>query len=108
MQYFEHSPVMFCLFLHLTRSDHLLVVLLQVNELQTELSKQQNQVVSLQMEQKELKKKQRRSERYYSNKASKDSDPLKDSASNEGDEVEAEDGDEEELNEATQGWSSLR
>lgn len=55
------------------------------------------------MEQKELKKKQRRSERYYSNKATKDSEPLKDNASNEGDEVEAEGGEDEELNEATQG-----
>ena len=44
----------------------------QVNELQADLSKLQSQQVSLQLEQKELKKKQRRSERYYTNKQSKD------------------------------------
>ena len=44
----------------------------QVNELQADLSKLQSQQVSLQLEHKELKKKQRRSERYYTNKQSKD------------------------------------
>ena len=38
-----------------------------------EMGKVQNQQVSLQLEQKELKKKQRRSERYYNNKTAKES-----------------------------------
>ena len=45
---------------------------LKVGELQDELNDMQNQQVSLQLEQKELKKKQRRSERYYSNKTAKE------------------------------------
>lgn len=45
----------------------------QINELQADLSKLQSQQVSLQLEHKELKKKQRRSERYYTNKQTKDS-----------------------------------
>ena len=58
----------------------------QVNELQADLSKLQSQQVSLQLEHKELKKKQRRSERYYTNKQSKDSGSQNDSV--QGDEVE--------------------
>ncbi|XP_078378172.1 uncharacterized protein LOC144661321 [Oculina patagonica] len=45
----------------------------EINELQADLSKLQSQQVSLQLEHKELKKKQRRSERYYTNKQTKDS-----------------------------------
>ena len=48
-------------------------VVCQINELQADLSKLQSQQVSLQLEHKELKKKQRRSERYYTNKQTKDS-----------------------------------
>lgn len=44
----------------------------QINALQADLSKLQSQQVSLQLEHKELKKKQRRSERYYTNKQTKD------------------------------------
>ena len=43
-----------------------------MTELQGDLGKLQSQQVSLQMEHKELKKKQRRSERYYTNKATRD------------------------------------
>ncbi|XP_031559118.1 uncharacterized protein LOC116295451 isoform X2 [Actinia tenebrosa] len=46
----------------------------EVNSYQAELSKLQNDQVSLQIEQKDLRKKQRRSDRYYSNKEPKDSD----------------------------------
>lgn len=45
----------------------------EINELQSDLNKLQSQQISLQMEHKELKKKQRRSERYYTNKQTKDS-----------------------------------
>lgn len=51
----------------------------QVNDLQAEMSKLQSQQVSLQMEHKELKKKQRRSERYYTNKQTKDTGSQNDS-----------------------------
>lgn len=58
----------------------------QINELQADLSKLQSQQVSLQLEQKELRKKQRRSERYYTNKQTKDSASQNDSV--QGDDVE--------------------
>lgn len=58
----------------------------QVNELQADLTKLQSAQVSLQLEQKELKKKQRRSERYYTNKQTKDSESQNDSVH--GDDVE--------------------
>lgn len=45
----------------------------EITELQSDLNKLQSQQVSLQLEHKELKKKQRRSERYYTNKQTKDS-----------------------------------
>lgn len=48
-------------------------LLSQITELQSDLNKLQSQQVSLQLEHKELKKKQRRSERYYTNKQTKDS-----------------------------------
>lgn len=51
----------------------------QVNDLQAEMSKLQSQQVSLQLEHKELKKKQRRSERYYTNKQTKDTGSQNDS-----------------------------
>ena len=50
-----------------------LYIVSKINELQSDLSKLQSQQVSLQLEHKELKKKQRRSERYYTNKRTKDS-----------------------------------
>lgn len=58
----------------------------EVNELQADLTKLQSAQVSLQLEQKELKKKQRRSERYYTNKQTKDSESQNDSVH--GDDVE--------------------
>jgi len=58
----------------------------EINELQADLSKLQSQQVSLQLEQKELRKKQRRSERYYTNKQTKDSASQNDSV--QGDDVE--------------------
>lgn len=51
----------------------------EVNDLQAEMSKLQSQQVSLQLEHKELKKKQRRSERYYTNKQTKDTGSQNDS-----------------------------
>ena len=61
-------------------------VLHQVNALQADLTKLQGQQVSLQLEHKELKKKQRRSERYYTNKQTKDTGSQNDSV--QGDDVE--------------------
>ena len=60
--------------LHFCQDSSSVVYLLsQINELQSDLNKLQSQQISLQMEHKELKKKQRRSERYYTNKQTKDS-----------------------------------
>lgn len=58
----------------------------EVNALQADLTKLQGQQVSLQLEHKELKKKQRRSERYYTNKQTKDTGSQNDSVH--GDDVE--------------------
>lgn len=58
----------------------------EVNALQADLNKLQGQQVSLQLEHKELKKKQRRSERYYTNKQTKDGGSQNDSL--QGDDVE--------------------
>lgn len=58
----------------------------EVNELQADLTKLQSQQVSLQLEHKELRKKQRRSERYYTNKHTKDTGSQNDSI--QGDDVE--------------------
>lgn len=80
---------------------------IQVNDLQVELTKLQSHVVSLQMEQKELKKKQRRSERYYTNKGTKDVGSQKEVASSEdgGEDIGQEEGDDGEMGEDP-GWSS--
>lgn len=61
-------------------------LILKVNALQADLNKLQGQQVSLQLEHKELKKKQRRSERYYTNKQTKDGGSQNDSL--QGDDVE--------------------
>lgn len=61
-------------------------LILKVNALQADLNKLQGQQVSLQLEHKELKKKQRRSERYYTNKQTKDGGSQNDSV--QGDDVE--------------------
>lgn len=47
---------------------------IQVSELQQELVRVQNDQVSLQIEQKDLRKKQRRSDKYYSNKETRGSE----------------------------------